>query len=311
VRNEFFEAEVDLTTGGLRGIRDHRTRANRLAQQLVFNPGSTMRVKSVKTTSSGPALGEIVSEGVLLDDQQQALATFRQRFRAWLGRPVLDLRIEITPQHAPQGYPWHAYYGARFAWRDERSTMLRSVNGTGYVTTHTRPEAADYLEWRLGGQSTVLFPGGLPFHQRHGARMLDVILVPEGETAHTFDLALGLERDYPIQTALGMITPVPLVPTSKGPPHIGTSGWLFHLDAPNLMLMDVRPAPDGADGIVARLLECTGHGSHAELRCVRDPQRAVLLDANGAKLMDLSTQGDAVVFEVVHGDFVQLRVDFS
>jgi hypothetical protein len=311
VRNEFFEAEVDLTTGGLRGIRDHRTRANRLAQQLVFNPGSTMRVKSVKTTSSGPALGEIVSEGVLLDDQQQALATFRQRIRAWLGRPVLDLRIEITPRHVPQGYPWHAYYGARFAWRDERSTMLRSVNGTGYVTTHTRPETADYLEWRLGGQSTVLFPGGLPFHQRHGARMLDVILVPEGETAQTFDLALGLERDYPIQTALGMITPVPLVPTSKGPPHIGTSGWLFHLDAPNLMLMDVRPAPDGADGIVARLLECTGQGSHAELRCVRDPQRALLLDASGSKLMDLSTQGDAVTLEVVHGDLAQLRVDFS
>jgi hypothetical protein len=311
VRNEFFEAEVDLATGGLRGIRDHRTRANRLAQQLVFNPGSTMRARSVKTTVNGPALGEIVSEGVLLDSQQQPLATFRQRFRAWLGRPVLDLRIEITPQQAPQGYPWHAYFGARFAWRDERSTMLRAVNGTGYVTTHTRPETADYVEWRLAGLSTVLFPGGLPFHQRHGARMLDVILIPEGETARAFELGLGLERDYPIQTALGMITPVPLVPTSKGPPHVGTSGWLFHLDAPNVMLMDVRPAPDGADAVIARVLECSGQGSQAELRCVRDPQRATLLDAAGSKLMDLHTHGDAVTFEMVHGDFAQLRVDFS
>ena len=48
VRNEFFEAEVDLQTGGLRAIRDYRTRINRLGQQLVFNPGSTMRAREVK-----------------------------------------------------------------------------------------------------------------------------------------------------------------------------------------------------------------------------------------------------------------------
>ena len=49
--------------------------------------------------------------------------------------------------------------------------------------------------------------------------MLDVILIPEGETAHTFDLALALDREHPTQTALGMVTPVPVVPTAKGPPH--------------------------------------------------------------------------------------------
>ncbi len=94
---------------------------------------------------------------------------------------MLELRIEIYPQQPPQGYPWHAYYGARFAWRDERAALLRGVNGTGFLTSHTRPETPDYLELRSGRQSTVLFPGGLPFHQRHGGRMLDVILVPEGE----------------------------------------------------------------------------------------------------------------------------------
>ena len=76
------------------------------------------------------------------------LATFRQRFRAWLGRPVLEMRIELYPQHPPQGYPWHAYYGARFAWRDERATLLRGVNGTPSVTSHSRPESPDYLEIR-------------------------------------------------------------------------------------------------------------------------------------------------------------------
>src|SRR5207237_980743 len=71
VRNEFFEAEVDPETGGLRALRDHRTRINRIGQQLVFNPGSRMRATGVKVTSAGPALGEVVSEGEILDNQEK------------------------------------------------------------------------------------------------------------------------------------------------------------------------------------------------------------------------------------------------
>ena len=62
VRNEFFEAEVDAATGGLRSFRDLRTRLNRFGQQLVFNPGSKMRARSVSVTNSGTALGEITTE---------------------------------------------------------------------------------------------------------------------------------------------------------------------------------------------------------------------------------------------------------
>jgi hypothetical protein len=311
LRNEFFEAEIDPTTGGLRGLRDHRTRSNRIGQQLVYNPGGSMRASRIDITSSGPALGEIITEGVLLDEHDQELATFRQRFRAWLGRPVLDLRIEITPQRLPEGYPWHAYYAARFAWADERATLRRGVCGMAYTTTYTRPETADYLEVRLGRQSTAIFPGGLPFHQRHAERMVDVILVPEGETARTFDLALGLDREYPMQTALGLATPVSLVAVSKGPPHVGAAGWLFHLDMPNLLLTGLRPAAEGADALVARLQECGIQHTQAEFRCVRNPQRAVLLDARGTLLTEASVSGDAALFDVAQGELAHLRVDFS
>jgi hypothetical protein len=311
VRNEFFEAEVDPQTGGLRAIRDLRTRAGRLGQQLVFNPGSTMRVKQIQTTSTGPALGEIVSEGALLDPQDQVLATFRQRFRAWLSRPVLDLRIELFPAAPPAGYPWHAYYAARFAWRDERALLLRGVNGSAEVTSHTRPQTPDFLEIRWGRQNVVLFPSGLPFHQRHGGRMIDVLLVCPGETAQVFDLAIGLDRDYPMQTALGMVTPTPVVAVDCGPPHVGQEGWLFHLDAPNLLLTSLRPAPDAADALLARLLECGGHALTAELRCARDPTRAALIDARGTVLSDLHTHGDAVVLDVTRNDLVQARIEFG
>ena len=320
IRNEFFEAEVDPQTGGLRAIRDHKTRTNRLGQRLVFNPGSVMHANSVQVTSAGPALGEIVSEGAILGEQNQVLAKFRQRFRAWLGRPVLDLRIEIYPELPPAGYPWHAYFGARFAWRDERAMLLRGVNGGGAITTHNRPQSPDYLEVRLGRQSTCLFPGGLPFHQRHDARMVDIILIPEGEQTRTFDLGIGLDREQPMQTALGMITPVPAVATSKGPPHIGATGWLFHLDAPNLLLSRMVPGglerteegtPAKKDAVTARLLECASHSGHAEFRCVKNPTRAVILDAKGSFMVEANVSGDAVFLEVSPSDLVQVQVEFS
>jgi hypothetical protein len=293
-----------------------------------------MLAKNVRVVSTGPALGEVVSEGSILGDQEQVLATYRQTFRAWLGRPILDIRIEITPQQPPAGYPWHAYFGARFAWRDEKALLLRSVNGMGYVTSHTRPETPDYLELRQGRQGTFLFPGGLPFLQRHSTRMLDVVLIPEGEKEQTFELALGLDREHPIQTALGMVTPPVLVPVDKGPPHVGASGWLFHLDAPNLLLTTLRPGPphppgapghspggrgegvrgpgaEGQDSITARMLECSLHGSAVEFRCARNPKRAALVDARGEILLEATVNGDAVQFEAAPGDLIHLRVEFT
>jgi hypothetical protein len=322
VRNEFFEAEIDTASGGLRAIRDHKTSINRLGQRLIFRPGSTMKASQVKTTSSGPALGEIVSEGVLLADQGQELARFRQRFRAWLGRPILDMRIEIYPEQPPAGDPWHAYFGAQFAWRDEQALLLRGLGGLSHVSTHVRPQTPDFLEIRLPRHSTTLFPGGLPFHQRDGGRMVDIILVPPGETATAFDLAIGLDREQPMQTALGLVTPATVVPTAKGPPHVGAKGWLFHLDAPNLMLTTLRPgglerSADGSgqlemvDAVTARLLECSGFQTSAELRCVRNPFRVALLDARGHLIMEGSKSGDAALFQVGSGGLLQVQVQFS
>jgi hypothetical protein len=311
VRNEFFEAEIDPETGGLRGIYEHQTRVSRIGQQLVFNPGSTMKASKTSVVSTGPALGEVLTEGTLVGEHDQVLARFRQRFRAWLGRPLLELRIEIEPLLAPAGYAWHAYYAARFAWRDERATLLRGINGTGFITSHTRPQTPDYLELRQGRQNTVLFPGGLPFHQRHGARMLDVILIPPGEAARSFDLALALDRPNPMLTAQGFITPVPCVEVPDGPPHIGASGWLFHLDTPNLLLTNMRPAPNGDDAVIARLLECGQHGGHAEMRFPRNARQAELRDARGELMRDASVDGDRAAFEVAPGELIHIHAHFG
>jgi hypothetical protein len=314
VRNEFFECDVDSQTGGIRSFRDMRTRLTRFGQQLVYNPGSKMVARDIAVTNSGSALGEIVSSGELINERDEVLATFRQRFRAWLGRPVLEVRVELDLRHEPTGYPWHAFYAARFGWRDERAVLFRGVNGANTQTGYTRPVSPDYLEVRLGAERSFLFTGGLPFIQRHGNRMADVILAPEGEQARAFDLLLATDRDVPMQTAVGWVSPAPVVETPKGPPHFGTSGWLAHVDMPSLILTALQPAPagEGANrGVTARFVECAGFGGAAELRFARDPSRASLIDGTGKSLQPLTMTGDAVQLEYSAGETVRVLLEWE
>lgn len=309
VRNEYFEAEVDPETGGLRGLWDHVSRVSRLGQQLVWHPGSRMRVSEIRTTSTGPALGEIVSEGILQGDAGQVLATFEQRFRAWLGRPVLELRLKIRPERRPEGNPWDAYFGARFAWRDERAALRCGVLGPAYATEQARLTAPEYLECGQGRQRTVILPGGLPFWQRHGGRMVDVVLIPPGEEGESFELGVALDRDYPMQTALGFVTPTPVVVVPQGPPPVGPVGWLLHLDLPNVAVTSLRPVP-GQDAVVATLLETGRYSGRAHLRCARPPRIARLVDAFGWPVGPAEIEGDAVAFEIPAGGIVHAWVDF-
>ncbi|VTU02038.1 glycosyl hydrolases family 38 : Uncharacterized protein OS=Planctomyces maris DSM 8797 GN=PM8797T_30352 PE=4 SV=1 [Gemmataceae bacterium] len=314
VRNEFFECDIDSGTGGIRSFRDMRTRQTRFGQQLVFNPGSKMVARDVSVTNSGAALGEIVSTGDLVNDRDEVLATFRQRFRAWLGRPVLELRIEFDVKHEPTGYPWHAFYAARFGWRDERGVLFRGVNGANTQTGVTRPVSPDYLEVRLGAERSFLFTGGLPFVQRHGTRMADVILVPEGEQGRSFDLLLATDRDVPMQTAAGWVSPTPVVETEKGPPHFGVSGWLAHVDMPSLIVTSLQPcaAGEGANRAVAmRAIESAGFGGAAEVRFARDPFRASTVDGEGNAVLPLTLVGDAVQLEFSAGETLRVKFEWE
>jgi hypothetical protein len=309
VRNEHLEAEVDLVTGGLKSLRDVRSRVPRIGQQLVFNPGSTMRAEGPPTFTAGAALGEIATQGVIVGEEGEAIARFRQRLRAWMGRPVLEAHITLEPLSPLEGYPWHNYLGCRFAWRDEGVPLLRGVCGLTSVTSSTRPESPDFLDLRIGRPNTVILPGGLPFHQRHGSRMLDTILITEGEPATEFDLAIALDREQPMQTALGHVSPAPVVACEQGPPHIGPTGWLFHLDMPNLLLSTLRP--EGPDGVVATLLEIASHGAEAGLRCVRDPVKARALDLKGDEMIDPVLEGDTIRFDLGPASLVRIHAAFS
>jgi len=66
-----------------------------------------------------------------------------------------------------------------------------------------------------------------------------------------------------------------------------------------------------ADAVHARLIECAGVGASGEFHFVRNPTRALSLDARGNGLIDLTTEGDAVRLDVARNGMIQMRVDFS
>jgi hypothetical protein len=76
-------------------------------------------------------------------------------------------------------------------------------------------------------------------------------------------------------------------------------------------LTSLRAPDDGANAVVARLLESTGHGGPAGFRCVRNPARAFVQDLRGNPLLDATVEGDLVQLDVSGNDLVQLRVEFS
>jgi hypothetical protein len=172
----------------------------------------------------------------------------------------------------------------------------------------------DYLEVRLGGERTFVFTGGLPFVQRHGTRMADVILIPEGEQARRFELLVAADREYPMQTAAGWVAPTPVVPTDRGPPPVGASGWLGHLDLPSLLLTSLRPADPGegmARAVAARFVECAGFGGTADLRFARDPAKAVLIDGEGQTLHEVTVVEGAVPLEFSAGEAFRVRAEWA
>ncbi len=252
IRNEFFEAVIDPQTGGIRAIRDYRSRHPRLAQQIALRipqPGendpdsnaqySQMIAEEVRVTSAGPIMGEIVSSGKITDGQGRRLAGFKQTACAWQANRILELEIQLDIERLPEANPWNSYYACRFAWHDEASTLFRSVNMTTQPTELKRFESPLFVDICCGEFRTTILCGGLPYHRRIGLRRLDTPLVVQGETARRFRLAVGIDLPNAMTAALDFLsTPIAQYPCTPPP---AKHGWLFHIDHRNVIATRWEP----------------------------------------------------------------------
>jgi alpha-mannosidase len=310
LRNDHIEVEIDAKTGGIRGIWPVRTGYSRLGQQLVFATGSKMVGRKWSVTASGPAYGEIVSEGELVTgDGGRHLAAFCQRVRVWLGKPIVELHIRLEPRLEPTGDPLQSYFACRWAWPDEKAHVMPAC---GFVLQTSRVadmEAPELLELRERNLITDILPRGLPFHRRTGYRMADTLLIVPGETAREFEIAVALDMAHRWAAVNESLWPVITRPVENGPPKSGSTGWLAHLNAPNVLCTRVLPA-SAETGIRLRLIETSGRPTSARLRFSRNPKSARLVNARGELIFDVPSTEDSVPIELAAHEMVEVEVSF-
>ncbi len=350
LRNEFFEVFINETTGGLQRIKSYGRSPNRLSQQLTFRfpyeqtiaSGEGKEVETIKPyyakmrcssshiTCGGPTQGEIVTTGEIVDKiNDQRLAGFRQTFRVYRHKPVLEIEIELEVDRMPNGDPWSNYYASRFAWNDSTASLTRSLLGGAQIVDSERFESPYYLEIADENRRTTILNLGLPFHRKTGLRMLDSILITEGETCHRFRFVVAIDQTYPMQAALDAMTPVSVIPTETGPPNVGNSGWFFHLDARNVQIIritnlmseppnDLEPCgqydklnPAPGCGFAVRMMETEGRHKSVALRCYLMPTIARQRDFEGRTIGDLKIDGNCVHVEMTAYAIADIELRFD
>jgi alpha-mannosidase len=354
LRNEFFEVHLNETTGGVAQIKGYGRSPNRLSQQLNYRfsrertvtVGEGERAEQTKShygemrqqtsaiTCAGPALGEIVTTGEIVDQTSgTALAGFRQTVRLWRGRPIVEIDVALDVRQMPDGEPWHNYFAARFAWHDETASLTRSAMMGAHETAEERIESLHYLEIATPEQRTTILAPGLPFHRKTGPRMIDTLLIVPRETERTFRFTIAVDQDFPMESARDALSPAVVVPTQSGPPNNGAAGWFFHLGTRQVQVVQMLPlvaepvaetaapnpqaapvsntsAPSGC-GAALRLVETEGRPVRARLRCFRAPVRARQRDLRGKTICELAIDGDAVLVDLNSYEIADIEVRFD
>lgn len=346
LRNGLFDLEINERTGGIARLKKPGRAPNRLSLQLAYrfpqerrlpppDPSaapikswySRMEVSDIRTLSTGPVVGEIETLGRIVDQlTDDTLAHFNIRYQLAKNRPYLQIDIDLDVRQLPEGDPWSNYFAVRWAWNDSTAALTRSQLGQPHSFRLQRFEAPDFFEIASDSDRTTLLFGGLPFHRKTDDRMLDTLLVVEGETQRHFRLAVALDQPYPLRAASDLFTPPTFLPSSGNL----TSGWLFHLDVKNVQILTLAPlhpepstsasefessgTPSLATlkrGCSLLIAETEGRLAQASIRCFRTPRSARKADATGSTIIDLPIEGDQVIVHLSAFETVFIELLFE
>ncbi|HEX7380211.1 MAG TPA: hypothetical protein VF278_24050 [Pirellulales bacterium] len=326
INNEFVQVVVSRQTGGIRSIYDVGQRGNLLSQQLAFRlpppkpkPGdvwrdpdadssySNMLADEVRLSAGGPAYNEVTSIGRLVDPEGSRIAGFTQRVGLARGSRVVLLEIELDTDLPPRADPWNSYYACRFAWGDEAAELRRSVGLTSQFTDARNLEAPYFIEIRAAKARVTLLTGGWPYHRRVGDRMLDTLLVVRGESRRRFTLGIGAGISHPAADALSLLSPASLVACQAAPKS--PSGWLFHIDAKNVVTTHWEAVEqDGrVVGFRARLWETEGKGGPVRLRSFKAAASARQVDFFGQTIGNVTLEGDTIVAQFTPYELIEIE----
>lgn len=307
LRNHFFEVHLSEKTGGIAGVYFHRQRTNRISQQLAvrqerprgYSPNRTdaddyraARCTGATLLASGPWLGCIETEGVIrLPGDGQQEVRFRQKISVERMRPAIDIEIKIDHCSVPlEGNPWMTYLASRFAWDNPAAEVTRSQLGWPARTKMERFEAPHYVDISDSDHRVHILTAGQPFHVLSGGRMVDSLLMVEGETATDFRFRLVFDEDRPFAAATDFLQPPLSIDVTGKPNTSASAGWLLGLTAKNVVIARSEVLDSGALRLL--LQETAGRAAKCRLRLARNASVAKTVLADGSTVEELGKDSD-------------------
>jgi len=175
---------------------------------------------------------------------------------------------------------------------------------------------------------TALLTGGLPYHLRVGARMLDTLLAIRGETVKSFRIGIGIDVPHPWMAALDLLTPPSAIAETASPPTPVSYGWLFSLEAKNAVVTHWSPiaagdaeatnassndaaTPQKIAGFRCRVMDVEGVGGRVPLRCFRKPGTAERTDLTGKSISNLVVDEDRIIIDLGAYEWQQIDVRWA
>jgi alpha-mannosidase len=317
LRNEQLELTVSETTGGIQSLRTHRDRSTRVSQRLVLHDARLGEVREMKMiaeqiriTRNDAIVGQITSDGRLLDSSGQTIARFIQTMRVVRGLGVAIVDVQLDPARLPDGDAWCSYFASRIAWSDDALALRRGVQWTAREIARERIESPEWVEINDGIGTVTCFALGLPYHRQAGPTWLDTLLVVAGEKRRRFQFALGIDVQYPTQTALGLVTASRPLTFELPSPLKFPSGWFLHIGAKNVLITHVEPLTAPRTGIRLRLLETMGRETRTTLAAFRPFHDAQTTDFRGQPTGVLSITGGRAEFEIGADRWIQIEAEW-
>lgn len=319
LRNNFFEVQLSETTGGISSVTFYNQRANRVSQQVAFHyennqtysvdgedvttSYATPRLVSSQVRATGPVTGSVETTCEIADVVTgDVMARFRQTVSVERHSCRLHLSIvfdELT--RLPSGNPWMTYFASRFAWENEGASIVRSMLGQARGFRMERFEAPDYIEVADSDTRLAILPHGRPYHRRSGHRMLDSLLIVEGETERSFDFTVDFDQAWPMRVATELQRPILQQQVQDREPSGAAAAWIFGLSSKNVLAARVRMeqgTENSPDALVLLLQETEGRPTKCTVRTARTPRKAQLRTADGTVLTNLDLSAGGVEVEM-------------
>jgi alpha-mannosidase len=288
LQNEFMEAVISSSTGGISGVYSGSVRGNRFSMKLIYHhtevvgePSETiMQCESIEVGQSSTAAGTANVTGSLADAKtQRVLAKFDLEYRLDRGSRVLQLVGKLTPSDRLRGAPWKNYFAARSAVAGESAIYWPIIRDKMHRRTSRRFVAPLGVVIDEAERQTLVAAHGLAFHRQVSDRFVDTLLLVENESQHSFKLDYGFDIPSPVATARSLIAP-PISTSLSATQSAAKIGWMIHV-APKSLLVSSLVVDRRSDGRLAaslRLTQTRSQPCKAIVRFLRDVDAAILID---------------------------------